>query len=129
MKSIIDTSNNNSHRTLGNTPPNQIFKDNDDQVTRHINDSVHNQQVYTTVPCNTGDKTRILEQKEKIDKGKQNFSKELCTLDKKEGYKIIVNGTSGKLKPAELHKTTTQLKKNIYKKGRKRRRMYRLLIV
>jgi hypothetical protein len=46
-------------------------------MTRHKNDSVHNQQVYTTVPFNTGDKVRILEKKEKIDKGKQNFSKEL----------------------------------------------------
>ena len=46
MKSIIDTYNNNSHRTLDNKTPNQVLKDNDDQRTRHINDSVHNQQVY-----------------------------------------------------------------------------------
>jgi hypothetical protein len=76
-------------------------------MTRHINDSVHNQQVYTTVPFNIGDKLRILEQKEKFDKGKKKFSKEVYTIDKKEGYKIIVNGTSRKLKPAELLKTTT----------------------
>ena len=36
MKSIIDTYNNNSHRTLDNKTPNQVFKDNDDQITRHI---------------------------------------------------------------------------------------------
>jgi hypothetical protein len=41
MKSIIDTYNSNSHRTLGNKPPTQVFKDNDDQITRHIHDSVH----------------------------------------------------------------------------------------
>ena len=34
MKSIIDTYNNNSHRTLDNKTPNQVFKDNDDQITR-----------------------------------------------------------------------------------------------
>jgi hypothetical protein len=107
MKSIIDTYNNNSHRTLDNKTPNQVFKDNDDQITRHLNDSVHNQQVYKTVPFNSGDQVRILEKKEKFDKGKQRFSKELYTIDKKEGYKIIVNGTSRKLKPAELLKTTT----------------------
>ncbi len=56
-------------------------------MTRHINDSVHNQQVYTTVPFNTGDKVRILEKKEKFDKGKQKFSKELYTVDKREGHK------------------------------------------
>ncbi len=46
MKLIVDTYNNNSHRTLGNKTPNQVFRDNDDQITRHLNDSVHNQQVY-----------------------------------------------------------------------------------
>ena len=34
-----------------------------------------------------GDKVRILEQKEKFDKGKQKFSKSIYTIDKKEGYK------------------------------------------
>ncbi len=42
-----------------------------------------------------------------MDKGKKKFSKEVYTIDQKEGYKIIVNGTSKKLKPAELLKTTT----------------------
>ena len=107
MKSIIDTYNNNSHRTLDNKTPNQVFKDNDDQMTRHLNDSVHNQKVYQSVPFKDGEKVRILEQKEKFDKGKQKFSKELYTINKKEGYKILVNGTNRKLKPAELLKATT----------------------
>ena len=104
MKSIIDTYNSNSHRTLNNKSPNQVFKDNDDQITRHLNDSVHNQQVYKSVPFNDGDKVRILEKKEKFDKGKQKFSKELYTIDKKEGYKIIVKDEKRKLKPSELLK-------------------------
>ncbi len=40
MKSIIDTSNSNSHRTLNNKTPNEIFEDNDEQITSHINDSI-----------------------------------------------------------------------------------------
>ncbi len=84
MKLIIDTYNNNSHRTLDSKTPNQVYKDNDDQITRHLNDSVHNQQVYKTVPFDTEDKVRILEKKEKFDKGNQNFSKELYTVDKRE---------------------------------------------
>jgi len=107
IKSIIDTYNNNSHRTLKNKTPNEVFKDNDDQMTRYLNDSVHNQQVYKSVPFKDGEKVRILEEKGKFDKGKQKFSKEIYTIDKKEGYKIKVNGTSRKLKPAELLKTTT----------------------
>jgi hypothetical protein len=63
--------------------------------------------VYESVPFDIGDKVRILEKKEKFDKGKQKFSKELYTIDKREGYKILVNGTSRKLKPAELLKANT----------------------
>jgi hypothetical protein len=51
-------------RTLDNKPPNQVLKDNDDPMARHINDSIHNQQVYKTVPFDTGDKVRKLERKE-----------------------------------------------------------------
>ena len=107
MKTIIDTYNNSSHRTLNNKTPNEVFKDNDDQIARHLNDSAHNQRVYQSVPFNDGDKVRILEKKEKFDKGKKKFSKELYTINKKEGYKILVNGTSRKLKPAELLKAST----------------------
>jgi hypothetical protein len=35
MKSIIDTYNSKSHRTLDNKISNQVFEDNDDQITRH----------------------------------------------------------------------------------------------
>ena len=70
-------------------------------------DTAHNQAIYKSVPFNDGEKVRILEEKGKFDKGKQKFSKEIYTIDKKEGYKIKVNGTSRKLKPAELLKTTT----------------------
>jgi hypothetical protein len=107
IASVIATYNSSSHRTLKNRSPNQVFKDNDDQIARHLNDSAHNQQVYKTVPFKDGDKVRILEQKEKFDKGKQKFSKDVYTVDKKEGYKIIVNGTTRKLKPAELLKAST----------------------
>ena len=107
IKSIIDTYNNNSHRTLKNKTPNQVYKDNDDQTARHLNDTAHNQAIYKSVPFNDGEKVRILEEKGKFDKGKQKFSKEIYTIDKKEGYKIKVNGTSRKLKPSELLKTTT----------------------
>ena len=54
-----------------------------------------------------GKKVRVLEQKEKFDKGKQKFSKSIYTIDKKEGYKILVKDTKRKLKPSELLKADT----------------------
>ncbi len=82
MKSIIDTYNNNSHSTLDNKSPNQVFKDNDDQITRHLNDSVHNQQVYKTVPFDTGVEVRILEKKKNLIKESKNLVKSYIQLMK-----------------------------------------------
>ena len=89
---------------MKNKTPNQAYKDNDDQTARHLNDTMHNQQVYKSVPFHDGDKVRILEKKEKFDKGKQKFSKELYTIDKKEGYKLLIKDEKRKLKPSELLK-------------------------
>ncbi len=89
---------------MKNKTPNQVYKDNDDQTARHLNDSVHNQQVYKSVPFKDGEKVRILEEKGKFDKGKQKFSKEMYTIDKKEGYKLIIKDEKRKLKPSELLK-------------------------
>ena len=50
---------------------------------------------------------RILEDKGKFDKGNNKFSKEIYTVNKKQGYKILVDGTSRKLKPGELIKVNS----------------------
>jgi hypothetical protein len=107
IASVIETYNNSSHRTLKNKTPNEVYKDNDDQTARHLNDIAHNQRVYQSVPFNEGEKVRILEKKEKFDKGKQKFSKSIHTIDKKEGYKILVKDQKRKLKPSELLKANT----------------------
>ena len=48
-------------------------------MTRHLNDHVHNQKVYQSVPFKDGEKARILERKEKFDKlqieGRRNLAK------------------------------------------------------
>ncbi len=106
MKSIIDAYNSKSHTTLNTKTSNQVFKDNDYQITRHINDSVHNQQIYKLVPFDTEDKVRILEKKENFDKWKQKSSKELYTIDKRERHKLIIKDEKRKLKPSELLKAT-----------------------
>ena len=104
MDSIIATYNNDNHRSLQNKTPNQVFKDNDNQKIRHFIDSMHNQKVYETVPFNASDQVRILEDKGQFDKGKNEFSKETYTVDKKDVYKIKLNDTTRKFKPSELLK-------------------------
>ena len=62
----------------------------------------HNQSIYQSLPLKSGDNVRILEEKRKFDNGKNTFSKDVNTMIKKEGNKILVNGTTRKLKLGEL---------------------------
>ena len=107
IATVIATYNSSSHRTLKNRSPNQVFKDNDDQIARHLSDTVHNHNIYKSIPFKENDKVRVIEGKGKFDKGKQKFSKDIYTIDKKEGYKIILKDTKRKLKPSELLKVDT----------------------
>ncbi len=107
VATIIGTYNNDNHRTLDNKTPNQVFKDNDNQIARYLNDSVHNQHIYKTIPFNPSDKVRILEDKGEFAKGKNKFSKEMHSVEGKEGYKIKLNDSTRKFKPSELLKVST----------------------
>ena len=110
VATIIATYNSDNHRTLNNKTPNQVFKDNDDQMARHLNDTVHNHAIYKTVPFSkSGNKVRILEDKDQFSKGKNRFSKEIYTVENKEGYKLTLKNALGEalkrtLKPSELLK-------------------------
>ena len=104
VATIIGTYNNDNHRTLNNKTPNQVFKDNDNQIARYLNDSVHNEHIYKTIPFNPSDKVRILEDKGEFAKGKNKFSKEVHSVEGKEGYKIKLSDTTRKFKPSELLK-------------------------
>ena len=107
MTSVIDTYNDSSNRGLKNRTPNEVYDNHDNQLARHLTDMVHNHNVHKSVPFKSDDKVRILEDKGKFDKGKNTFSKDVYTVNKKQGYKILVDGTSRKLKPSELLKVNS----------------------
>jgi hypothetical protein len=65
MKLMIDTYSSNGHRFLHNQTTNQVLKDNNDRITRHMNDSVQNQQVYKTVPFDKRGKIQNIREKRK----------------------------------------------------------------
>ena len=56
VESVITTYNNDSHRSLNNKTPKQVFKDDDEQQIKHIHDISHNQNIYKSVPSDTGQK-------------------------------------------------------------------------
>jgi hypothetical protein len=51
------------------TTPNKAWKDNNLHLAHHLNDMIHNEQEYKTVPFKSGENVRILEEKEMFGKG------------------------------------------------------------
>ena len=107
IKSVIETYNDSNHRGLKNKTPNEVYNNHDNQLARHLNDTLHNHNIYKSIPFNENDKVRILEDKGKFDKGNNKFSKDIYSIDKKEGYKIILKDKKRKLKLSELLKVNT----------------------
>ena len=108
VKYAVNTYNENEHKTI-KTTPNKAFTDNNLQVAHHLNDIIHNEKVYKTVPFKSGETVRILESKDMFSKGKNKFSNDVYKVSDKIGYKIAVkNDDDNKLhrrfKPAELLK-------------------------
>ena len=50
MKSVIDTYNDSSHRGLDNKTPTEVFNNQDNQLAGHLSDTVHNHNIYKSVP-------------------------------------------------------------------------------
>ena len=108
MQSAIESYNDNEHRTL-KTTPNKAWSNNNLQIAHHLNDAIHNENIYKTVPFKSGEQVRVLEDKDTFSKGKNKFSHGLYTVDSNEGYKIKVKDTTGdfiKVKPSELLKSS-----------------------
>ena len=86
------------------------MEDNNLQIAHHLNNMIHNEKVYKTVPFKSGENVRILEEKDnKFSKGKNKFSNEIYKISDNIGYKIAVtnddnNKLHRKFKPAELLK-------------------------
>ncbi len=88
MQSVIDTYNDSSDRALNHKTPNEVFNNPHATLARHCNNMVHNNNTHKSAPFKENDKFKAIAKKEKFDKGKQNFSKDIHT-DKKEEYKLI----------------------------------------
>ena len=109
LQSVVDTYNNNEHRTI-KTTPNKAWTNNNLQTAKHLSDILHNEKVYNTVPFKAGENVRILEDKDNaFSKGKNKFSTDTYKVADKVGYKIAVtnddnNKLHRKFKPSELLK-------------------------
>ena len=117
---IIETYNNNIHRSLNKMTPNEAFKNEKFQAVQQLNNSAINQNIYKSIDFNNGDNVRILQDKSIFDKGKNKFSNDVFKVEGRKGYKIITS--DGIYKPNELlkvNKVENPISKQIIERNEK----------
>jgi len=109
LDEIIDLYNNTTHQGLKDMTPNEVFLDYDYMVGLSKGQKKYNKDVNETFDLKQNDKVRAIVGKEKFQKEKANFSKEIYTIVKQVGYKFEIQGEDGKIlsrkyRPSELLK-------------------------
>ena len=102
---IINTYNNQPHRTI-KTTPNEMFNDVSKQNFNNHKDKEYNKNDLKN-NISIGVEARILESKGKLEKGSQKYSMDLYKLVGRDGNRFIVQDSEGnkqrrKLKPSEI---------------------------
>jgi len=122
LDKIINTYNNQPHRTIKSTP-NDMFNDVSKQNFNNQKDKEFNKNELKKNNINIGAEARILESKGKLEKGSQKYSTDLYKLVEREGNRFIVQDSEGdklrrKLKPSEIQvvkQVDTKIDRNIIK--------------
>ena len=102
---VINTYNNQPHRTI-KTTPNEMFNDVSKQNFNNHKDKEYNRNDLKN-NISIGVEARILESKGKLEKGSQKYSMDLYKLVGRDGNRFIVQDAEGnkqrrKLKPSEI---------------------------
>jgi hypothetical protein len=122
LDKVIITYNSQPHRTI-KTTPNEMYNDINKQIFNFEKDKEYNRNVLDKNNISIGAEARILETKDKLEKGNQKFSLDVYKLVGREGNRFMVENAEGeklrrRLKPAELQVVKTvdsKIDRNIIK--------------
>ena len=122
LDKVIITYNSQPHRTI-KTTPNEMYNDINKQIFNFEKDKEYNRNVLDKNKISIGAEARILETKDKLEKGSQKFSLDVYKLVGREGNRFMVENAEGeklrrRLKPAELQVVKTvdsKIDRNIIK--------------
>jgi hypothetical protein len=122
LDKVIITYNSQPHRTM-KTTPNEMYNDINKQIFNFEKDKEYNRNVLDKNNISIGAEARILETKDKLEKGSQKFSLDVYKLVGREGNRFMVENAEGeklrrRLKPAELQVVKTvdsKIDRNIIK--------------
>ena len=98
IQSIINMYNDSPHRGIKGKTPNQVWNDTNEQNIQNMKDTISNDKLFNKLTLGIGDTVRVLENKNKFDKGSAQFSKELYEVHDRIGYSFKVKDSDGNVK-------------------------------
>ena len=98
IQSIINMYNDSPHRGIKGKTPNQVWNDTNEQNIQNMKDTINNDKLFNKLTLGIGDTVRVLENKNKFDKGSAQFSKELYEVHDRIGYSFKVKDSDGNVK-------------------------------
>ena len=98
MDTVINLYNDSPHRGIQGKTPNQMWDNTKEQEKRNIIETMANDKIFNKLPLAIGDNVRVLENKDKFDKGNAQFSKEIYEIHDRVGYSYKVKDAEGSVK-------------------------------
>jgi hypothetical protein len=102
LQSMIDTVvklyNDSPHRGIKGKTPNEMWDNIKEQQKRNVIDTMSNDKTFNKLTLGIGDDVRVLENKDKFDKGNAQFSQEIYEIHDRVGYSYKVKDADGTVK-------------------------------
>jgi hypothetical protein len=98
MNTVINMYNDSPHRGIKGKTPNEMWDNIKEQQKRNIIDTMSNDKTFNKLTLGIGDDVRVLENKDKFDKGNAQFSQEIYEIHDRVGYSYKVKDTEGTVK-------------------------------
>ncbi len=98
MDTVINLYNDSPHRGIQGKTPNQVWDNTKEQEKRNIIETMSNDRIFNKLTLAIGDNVRVLENKDKFDKGNTQFSKEIYEIHDRVGYSYKVKDSEGSVK-------------------------------
>jgi hypothetical protein len=98
MDTVINLYNDSPHRDIQGKTPNQMWDNTKEQEKRNILETMSNDKIFNKLPLAIGDDVRVLENKDKFDKGNAQFSKDIYEIHDRIGYSYKVKDSAGRVK-------------------------------
>jgi hypothetical protein len=98
MDTVINLYNDSPHRAIQGKTPNQMWSNTKEQEKRNIVETMAKDKIFNKLPLGIGYDVRVLENKDKFDKGNAQFSQEIYEIHDRVGYSYKVKDDEGSVK-------------------------------